>query len=127
MKITNIVGRAALAVMFVHGGLAAARKPGKRVKLLQNVDIPYPDLSVRANGVLMTVAGGRLALGLAPRADAAVLSGLLIPTTLVGHPFWREEGEARAGQKIQSFENLAMLGELLLTMADDESQQNSPQ
>lgn len=68
----------------------------------------------------MTVAGAMLALGIAPRTAAAILAGSLVPTTLVGHPFWNEEREVSAAQKIQFTKNLAMLGGLLLIMADDE-------
>lgn len=109
----------ALAAMFVHGGSAAAKEPGKRVKLLEDAGIPYPELSVRANGATMAVAGGMLALGISQRLSAAVLVGSLVPTTLVGHPFWKEEGQSRAGQEIQFMKNLAMLGGLLLVMDDN--------
>lgn len=120
LSITKALGRAALAAMFVHGGSAAAREPGKRVKLLADAGIPHPELAVRANGAAMTVAGGMLALGIAPRVAAGILAGSMVPTTLVGHPFWNEEGEARATQKIQFMKNLAMMGGLLLVMADKE-------
>lgn len=106
--------------MFVHGGSGAAREPGKQVKLLQHVGIPHPELAVRVNGAAMTIVGGTLALGIAPRVSATVLAGSLAPTTLVGHPFWNLEGEARAAQKIQFTKNLAMLGGLLLVMAEEE-------
>ncbi len=62
----------------------------------------------------MMLAGGMLALGIAPRTAAAVLAGSLVLTTLVGHPFWKEEGETRTMQKIHFLKNLAMLGGLLL-------------
>lgn len=44
----------------------------------------------------------------------------MVPTTLVGHPFWKEKGQARIAQKIQFTKNLAMLGGLLIVMADKE-------
>ena len=119
LSIMKSLGRAALAAMFVHGGSAAARAPGKRVKLLQDAGVPHPELAVRLNGAAMAVAGGTLALGIAPRASAAVLAGFLVPTTVVGHPYWNEEEEARAAQKIQFAKNLSMLGGLLLVVAQE--------
>ena len=68
----------------------------------------------------MTIAGGMLGLGIAPRAAAAVLAVSLVPTTLVGHPFWNEKGEARVAQQTHFMKNLAMLGALLLVMAEEE-------
>jgi uncharacterized membrane protein YphA (DoxX/SURF4 family) len=41
----------------------------------------------------MTIAGGMLGLGIAPRAAATVLAVSLVPTTLVGHPFWSEKDD----------------------------------
>ena len=120
LSITKALGRAALAAMFVHGGFAAAKEPGKRVKLLEGAGISHPELAARVNGAAMTIAGGTLALGIAPRVAAAVLAGSLVPTTLVGHSFWNEEGEARAAQKIRFMKYLAMLGGLLLIMAEEE-------
>jgi len=119
MSITKTVGRAALAAIFVLGGSAAAREPGQRVKRLEGTGLPSSELAVRANGAAMTIAGGMLGLGIAPRAAAAVLAVSLVPTTLVGHPFWSEEGEARAAQLTHFMKNLAMLGGLLLVMAEE--------
>jgi uncharacterized membrane protein YphA (DoxX/SURF4 family) len=105
--------------MFVLGGSAAAREPGQRVKRLEGSGLPGSELAVRANGAAMAIAGGMLGLGIAPRAAAAVLAVSLVPTTLVGHPFWNEEGEARAAQLTHFMKNLAMLGALLLVMAEE--------
>jgi uncharacterized membrane protein YphA (DoxX/SURF4 family) len=120
LSITKAVGRAALAAVFVLGGSAAARKPNQRVKRLEGAGLPSSALTVRANGVAMTIAGGMLGLGIAPRAAATVLAVSLVPTTLVGHPFWSEEGEARAAQQTHFMKNLAILGALLLVMAEEE-------
>jgi len=120
LSITKTVGRVALAAIFVLGGFAAAREPGQRVRRLEGAGLPNSELAVRANGAAMTIAGGMLGLGLAPRAAAAVLAVSLVPTTLVGHPFWNEEGEARAVQQTHFMKNLAMFGALLLVMAEGE-------
>ncbi len=66
------------------------------------------------NGGAMVVAGVALAAGVTPRLSAAVLAGLLVPTTLAGHAFWNESDPGpRAQQRIQFFKNLCMLGGLL--------------
>jgi uncharacterized membrane protein YphA (DoxX/SURF4 family) len=68
----------------------------------------------------MVVAGSALALGWWPRAAAAMLAGSLVPTTLVGHPFWRETTRSgRAAQQVQFLKNLGLLGGLLLVLADE--------
>jgi putative oxidoreductase len=49
------------------------------------------------------------------------LAASLVPTTYAGHPFWEEKDKAaRAGQKIQFFKNISMLGGLLIAAVDTE-------
>lgn len=110
-----VLGRLLLAAAFIRLGLDAARAPGATARLVRGAGIPYADLAVRLNGTSMVAAGTALALGILPRWAARLLIVTLIPTTLIGHPFWEHEpGEHRAAQRIQFFKNLSMLGGLLL-------------
>lgn len=62
-----------------------------------------------------------LALNVAPKLAAAGLIGCLAPTTVVGHPFWKEESEAaRGAQQTQFLKNLGLLGGLLLILMQKE-------
>jgi putative oxidoreductase len=109
-------------------GLDAALQPASRVEqaseLLARIRtvVPLPDddeTIVRASGMLMTVAGTALAAGLAPRLSALVLAGLLAPTTMAGHAFWKiEDPAARKAQRVQFHKNLAMIGGLLFAVLD---------
>ena len=50
---------------------------------------------------------------------AIVLLGALIPTTLVGHAFWKEEEQAKLqNQLTQFYKNLGLVGGLLLVLAE---------
>jgi len=43
----------------------------------------------------------------------------LIPTTFVGHPFWKEsESAARKNQQVQFLKNLGLIGGLLLVLLE---------
>jgi putative oxidoreductase len=113
------LGRMALAGMFITGGAAAFREPGHRVKQAAELGIKEPELAVRANGAAMVAAGVALAVGYRPRAAAAVLAGLLVPTTLAGHAFWKLDDPAvRHQQEIQFFKNLSMFGGALMVVAE---------
>jgi uncharacterized membrane protein YphA (DoxX/SURF4 family) len=71
-------------------------------------------------------AGGALALGYRPRAAAAVLASVLVPTTLVGHPFWEETAASgRAAQQTHFLKNLGLFGGLLLVIADEHADRSS--
>ena len=81
--------------------------------------IPEPELAVKANGAAMVVGGAMLGLGILPKLGAAILFASMIPTTLAGHAFWKEEDQAaRKQQQTQFAKNLGLLGGLLLVIAD---------
>ena len=73
---------------------------------------------VKLNGIGMTVAGGALALGVFPRTSALTLAGLLVPTTIVGQAFWKEEDERKRSARLSgALSNAAIIGGLLLVAA----------
>jgi len=74
----------------------------------------HAGLAVRANAGLMVGAGGLLLLGMLPRLAAVLLAASLVPTSLVGHQFWKKEGPERKQQLIHFLKNAATIGGLLL-------------
>jgi len=87
--------------------------------LVAAAGIPRPEEAVVLNGAVMIVAGLLLSLGIAPKIAAALLIGSLIPTTLVGHPFWKEEpGPEREKQMLQFLKNLGLISGLLMVLTD---------
>lgn len=118
-KVARFTGRLALAPLFVLAGLDAARDPGRRPELVEQAGLPAPQLLVRLNGAAMVLGGLGL---LVPRRRRAAAGGLLVSlaaTTVVGHPFWREDGPARALQRTQFLKNLGLLGGLLLLLGTE--------
>jgi uncharacterized membrane protein YphA (DoxX/SURF4 family) len=108
------LSRAAVAGTFVSLGWDAYLNPSPRAPKAAVLGVPSPELAVTLNGGAMVVAGVALAAGVAPRLMALVLAGLLVPTTLAGHPFWHElDPKARAQQRLQFLKNLCMLGGVL--------------
>ncbi|MGH7748430.1 MAG: DoxX family protein [Candidatus Dormibacteria bacterium] len=113
------LGRVGLAAIFIQSGIDVAREPGQRVAKVEAMGVPQAELMTRLNGVGMAVAGTALALGIRPRESALALLGLLIPTTLVGHAFWREEGPARRMQQVHVLKNIGIAGGLLTVIAGE--------
>lgn len=108
-----------LSGMFITGGSSAFLEPGGRVQKVENAGIPAPRQATLLNGAVMAVAGTTLALGIFPKLSALALLGTLIPTTFVGHPYWKEASpQNRAQQQIHFFKNVAMLGGLLAVLAE---------
>ena len=118
MPLLRKLGQMSLAGIFITGGSQAFLKPGNRVKTVEKAGFPEPETMVVLNGAVMVVGGTLLALNIAPKFTAAALIGSLVPTTLVGHPFWKEESEAgRKAQQTQFMKNLSLIGGLLLVLA----------
>jgi putative oxidoreductase len=126
-----------LAATFIYGGinalrnaraLAPAAKPvndeirGIADKVAPSVPIPEDDVTmVRINAGVHILAGLGLATGRAPRLSALALATTLFPTTVAGHPFWREKDKtARAQQMTHFFKNVSMLGGLVIAAIDTE-------
>lgn len=111
--------RLLLSGIFIFGGWGAFSKPGGRPKLVEAAGIPQPERAVVLNGVVMVLAGLFLGLGIAPKPAAALLIGSLLPTTLVGHPFWKEEAwPEREKQLLQFLKNLGLISGLLMILTE---------
>jgi putative oxidoreductase len=119
MSFLKSLGHASLGTMFIIGGWGAFSNPGGRVDKVASVGIPRAREATILNAATMMVAGTTLAAGILPRVSAAILIGSLIPTTYVGHAFWKEETPAgRTGQQTQFLKNLAMIGGLLVVLQE---------
>ena len=122
----TFIARAFVGSIFISGGLSAIKSPGPRTAVVEkaagmiNVDLAEAEAEtlVKLNGAVMLGAGSTLALGLFPRLSAAALIASLVPTTVAGHPFWKEtDPQAKNGQRIQFLKNLAIVGGLMLVPA----------
>ena len=121
----NVLARGLLAGVFVVGGInqiKGAHLLADKVEAAKEeygvvLDVAGEDL-VRLNGAGMALAGGALALGIAPRLSAAALIGLLVPTTIVGHPFWKIEDKAKRRTAVTgTLNHAAIIGGLMLVRA----------
>lgn len=112
------LGQILLGSVFIVGGAGVLKEPGARVQKVEAAGLPQPRQATILNGAVMVVAGTALAVDVFPKLSATALLGSLTATTLVGHPFWKEETPAgRAAQQTQFFKNLSILGGLLLVLA----------
>jgi len=119
MSLIRSLGHICLSGIFVSGGWQAFLNPGGRVNKVAEAGIPEPQQAVELNGAVMVVAGTMLARDIAPKLAALALLGSIVPTTVVGHAFWKEESDAgRKNQQIHFLKNLGLLGGLLLVLVE---------
>lgn len=124
-RLVGAVARVLMAPVFITGGINQVKKAHR---LAPAVDAALEEYGievsasgeklVKLNGIGMTVAGGALALGVFPRTSALTLAGLLVPTTIVGQAFWKEEDEHKRSARLSgALSNAAIIGGLLLVAA----------
>lgn len=115
------LGQLLLSGIFISAGAGSFLQPGGQVEAVAAAGLPNPRTAVELNGAAMVVGGAMLALDIAPKLAAATLIGCLVPTTVVGHAFWKAENEgARKAQQIQFLKNLGLIGGLLLVLTQKE-------
>lgn len=113
------LGHLLLSGIFITGGADAFLKPGGRATKVSNAGIPEPEQAVVLNGAVMVAGGTALALGFFPKLAALLLIGSLVPTTLVGHAFWKEkDATSIKNQQTQFMKNLGLIGALLLVLRE---------
>ena len=124
-RLVGAVARILMAPVFIKGGINQVKKAHR---LAPAVDAALEEYGievsasgeklVKLNGIGMTVAGGALALGVFPRTSALTLAGLLVPTTIGGQAFWKEEDERKRSARLSgALSNAAIIGGLLLVAA----------
>ena len=124
-RLVGAVARVLMAPVFIKGGINQVKKAHRLAPAVDaaleeygiEVSVSGEEL-VKLNGIGMTVAGGALALGVFPRTSALTLAGLLVPTTIVGQAFWKEEDERKRSARLSgALSNAAIIGGLLLVAA----------
>lgn len=119
MSMVRSAGHILLSGIFISGGAHAFMEPGGRVDKVAEAGLPEPKLSVELNGAAMVVGGTLLGLGIAPKLASLILIGTIVPTTVVGHAFWKEGSVVgRRNQQTQFLKNLGLLGGLLLVLSE---------
>ncbi|UMG94703.1 DoxX family membrane protein [Nocardioides sp. TF02-7] len=100
-------------------GYEAAAEPGGRVAAAADLGLPRAEAAVRFNGAAMALGGAALVTGVLPRAAAWGLVASLVPTTVAGHAFWKDDDPAtRKANRIQCLKNLGLAGGLLLVASE---------
>ncbi|MFF4155916.1 DoxX family membrane protein [Streptomyces sp. NPDC001678] len=129
MAVLRTLARPLLASAFISAGVQTVRRPELLAPVAAPVALAIADwipvlprdarALVRLNGAVHLGAGGLLALGILPRLSALTLAASLVPTTLAGHAYWREDDPGKRMQhRVAFFANVSILGGLLAIAAD---------
>ena len=108
-----LLGRIAIACLFVPAGLRKLMDLGAFAASLQKQGVPYPDVMAPIGAGVEFVAGIAAAVGFQTRLAAVLLVVFTVIATMIAHRFWEFEGQARQMQQGQFFKNVAICGGLL--------------
>lgn|SRR5262245_31359739 len=112
-----LAGRIFLSSIFLMSGFAKITDSSGTAAHMEKqgmVAIPF----FLAGAIALEIGGGlSVLLGCCTRLGALALIVFLVPTTLIFHDFWVEEGPKRTEQMVQFMKNLALLGGLLMVVA----------
>ncbi|ABS63995.1 DoxX family protein [Parvibaculum lavamentivorans DS-1] len=112
-----LIARLCLAAIFIYSGVTKLVGWEGALAEFSGLGLPFPALAVLATIAVQLAGGLAVASGYGARTAALVLAGFTIVATMIGHPFWRFEGEDFHRQLTVALEHLAIVGGFLLLAA----------
>jgi putative oxidoreductase len=117
--VVTIVGRVLLSAIFLMSAVGHDIPEFKKTaEMMESAGVPYPPVML-AGAIVFLIAGSlSIILGFKANFGAALLFVFLVLATYYFHAFWKEAGEAQQNQMIQFMKNLALMGAMLVIMAN---------
>ena len=113
------LGRLALVAIFIQSGFGKLMAPEGLTGMLTNKGLPAPMALAYLAGVVELGLGFLVAIGWQTRLAGAGLIVFTIIATLIAHNFWdMADAAARRANQIHFMKNLAIIGALLMVMAN---------
>jgi putative oxidoreductase len=110
------VARVMLAAVFLYSGQDKLRHWQAGVAEVSNMGLPLPSVFAAATIVTQLLGGLSLAVDFWAPAGAVLLAFFTVAVTVLGHPFWRLQGNAPQQALTTSLEHVAIVGGLLLVV-----------
>ncbi|MDO7868099.1 DoxX family protein [Nocardioides jiangxiensis] len=110
MDIVLLVGRILFVVLFLLSAVGHFAQTDYMAGYAKSKGLPFAKLNVLASGLVFGLAGLAIAFGVYGDLAGIVLALVLVPTALIFHTFWKEQGEAKAMTQIMFNKDLALAG-----------------
>jgi len=114
----SAIGRVMLVALFMKSGVEKLMAPAGIAGLLGGKGFPQPIVFAYLAGLAEAGLGLLVAIGWKTRYAAAGLVVFTVVATLLAHNYWAMEGAARRANEINFWKNLAIMGGLLMLMAN---------
>ena len=117
MQIVFLIGRIIFGLFWLSSGWNHLSKIEYMSQYAKAKGTPAPKLAVGGTGVLLTLAGLSLLLGVFPYVGIALLIVFLLGVSFKMHDFWNDtDPQMRQINQINFMKNLALLGALLMLL-----------
>lgn len=113
------VARVLIAAIFLWSGFGKITGFAGTTEYMAAKGMPLPALFLLGAIVFEIVGGLSVLAGFKARWGALLLIAFLIPTTFIFHAFWAVDAASQRIETIQFMKNLAILGGLLMVLAND--------
>jgi putative oxidoreductase len=117
MDILVLIGRILFAALFIPSGFNHLANGKAMAGYAGAKRVPAPVVATYAGGVLLLAGGLSVLLGIWADLGALLLVIFLVPTAVLMHAFWREQGEARMHDMIHFQKDIALAGAALMLFA----------
>jgi putative oxidoreductase len=108
-----------MSAVFLYSGQDKLRHWGKAVGEVRELALPGPPALMAACTITVQLVGGlSLVTGVAQAAGAGLLALFTVAATLIGHRYWLLTGDPAKQAFTTALEHLAIVGGLLLVIAD---------
>jgi putative oxidoreductase len=117
-SIVLYVGRILFGGYFLFGAFNHFSQLQMMAGYAQSKGVPSAKLAVAGSGALLAIGGISLLLNVFPVLGLGALVLFLVPVTLMMHPYWKvQEPMAKMGEMVNFTKNLAILGGVLILLA----------
>lgn len=112
-----LVGRLALAALFLPAGLSKITGFGGTVGYIESVGLPLAALGAVIAIVVEVVGGAALIAGFFTRTAALVLAAFTLLASVFFHAYWAVPADQAFMQQLLFYKNIAVVGGLLILAA----------
>lgn len=112
-----LIGRVALAGMFVESGIAKIGGFGGTAGYIASKGLPLPEVGAGIAIAVEVVAGIALIVGWKARWAALAIAIFTLATMFLFHPYWTLPADKQYPEMLAFWKNLAIFGGMLMVMA----------
>jgi uncharacterized membrane protein YphA (DoxX/SURF4 family) len=117
MDVLVLIGRILFAALFLGAGVNHVTQSKAMGPYAASKGVPAAQMAVLGSGVLLLAGSLSVLLGIWADLGALLLIIFLVPTAVLMHPFWKENGDARQLEMSQFLKDIALAGAALMLLA----------